>query len=107
MLELVDGRMVPMKCAWSARATLLLSLMIIVFCLTAIITKKPMVVAIVVVAIACILMTIDTPVSIGICMKADMDCHTTAAWIRVSMAIVCISTIAGFILDPKRKKVVD
>ena len=67
MLELTNGNMVPMRCTYTAKVELLLALILAVVAVVALVTKRPMTVALVLLSLAIVLLTFDTPLSIGAC----------------------------------------
>ena len=64
-----------------------------------------MTVALVLLSLAIVLLTFDTPLSIGVCKSADMACQSTALWLRIAGGISAVSTLAGALLNPDRKRV--
>ena len=69
-LELANGNMVPMRCAYTAKVELLLALILAAVAVVALVTKRPMTVALVLLSLAIVLLTFDTPLSIGVCKSA-------------------------------------
>ena len=86
-LELANGNMVPMRCAYTAKVAVLLALVLL--------------------AVAIVLMTFDTPLSIGVCKSADMACQATAVWLRVAGGVSAVAALAGALLNPDRKRVAE
>ena len=68
-LELANGNMVPMRCAYTAKVAVLLALVLAAVAVAALVTKRPMTVALVLLSVAIVLMTFDTPLSIGVCKR--------------------------------------
>lgn len=99
-LELANGNMVPMRCTYTAKVELLLALILAAVAVAALVTKRPMTVALV-------LLTFDTPLSIGVCKSADMACQSTALWLRIAGGISTVATLAGALLNPDRKRVTE
>lgn len=60
-LELANGNMVPMRCAYTAKVAVLLALVLAAVAVAALVTKRPMTVALVLLSCAIVLMTFDTP----------------------------------------------
>ena len=104
-LELANGNMVPMRCAYTAKVAVLLALVLVA--LAALVTKRPMTVALVLLSVAIVLMTFDTPLSIGVCKSADMACQATAVWLRVAGGVSAVAALAGALLNPDRKRVAE
>ena len=96
-LELANGNMVPMRCTYTAKVELLLALILAAVAVAALVTKRPMTV----------LLTFDTPLSIGVCKSADMACQSTALWLRIAGGISTVATLAGALLNPDRKRVTE
>lgn len=90
-LELANGNMVPMRCAYTAKVAVLLALLL----------------ALVLLSVAIVLMTFDTPLSIGVCKSADMACQATAVWLRVAGGVSAVAALAGALLNPDRKRVAE
>ena len=101
-LELTNGNMVPMKCAYAAKAGIVLATLIAI-CSALSFAKKDMLFAVISLALAFIVMQL--PGAIGVCKSDGMACHTTAAWFISCGGISFVSSIVGIVLNPKRKKV--
>lgn len=106
-LELANGNMVPMRCTYTAKVELLLALILAAVAVAALVTKRPMTVALVLLSLAIVLLTFDTPLSIGVCKSADMACQSTALWLRIAGGISTVATLAGALLNPDRKRVTE
>lgn len=106
-LELANGNMVPMRCAYTAKVAVLLTLVLAAVAVVALVTKRPMTVALVLLSLAIVLLTFDTPLSIGVCKSADMACQSTALWLRVAGGISAVAALAGALLNPSRKRVTE
>ena len=83
------------------------SLILAVVAVVALVTKRPMTVALVLLSLAIVLLTFDTPLSIGVCKSADMACQSTALWLRIAGGISAVATLAGALLNPDRKRVTE
>ena len=103
-LELARGATMPMRCTFTAKAALLFALLIIVVCIASLATKRPMTAAIVALSTACIVISLDTPLSIGLC-PSSMACSTMALWLRGAAIASIIAALFGFGASDKRKKV--
>lgn len=104
-LELANGNMVPMRCAYTAKVAVLLAL--VLAAVAALVTKRPMTVALVLLSCAIVLMTFDTPLSVGVCKSADMACQATALWLRIAGGVSAVAALAGALLNPDRKRVAE
>ena len=105
-LELANGNMVPMRCAYTAKVALLLALVLAVVVVYGLVTKRSTALVVVLLSAAIILMTFDTPLSIGVCKSADMACQATALWLRVAGGVSLVAAIAAAVVNPDRKRVV-
>lgn len=107
-LELANGNMVPMRCAYTAKIALMLAVILAAVAVAALVTKRPMTVALVLLSLAIVLLTFDTPLSIGVCKSAD---HGPARARRCGCAspaaISAVATLAGDLINPDRKRVAE
>ena len=106
-VELANGNMAPMRCAYTGKVGALLSIGIAVVGAVSLAQKKPGaagVVALLVLSCALFLISFDTPLSIGVCMADGMACHATAAWLRACAAVAFVATIAAALASPNRKR---
>ena len=94
-LELANGNMVPMRCAYTAKVELLLALILAAVAVVALVTKRPMTVALALLSLAIV------------CKSADMACQSTALWLRIAGGISAVATLAGALLNPDRKRVTE
>lgn len=104
-LELANGNMVPMRCAYTAKVAVLLALILAAVAVAGIATKHPATLALVLLSAAIVLLTFDTPLSIGVCKSADMACQATALWLRVAGGVSLVAAVAGALASPDRKRV--
>lgn len=95
-----------MRCAYTAKIALILAIILAAVAVAALVTKRPMTVALVLLSLALVLLTFDTPLSIGVCKSADMACQSTALWLRIAGGISAVAALAGALLNPSRKRVV-
>ena len=105
-LELANGNMVPMRCTYTAKVELLLALILAAVAVAALVTKRPMTVALVLLSLAIVLLTFDTPLSIGVCKSADMACQSTALWLRIAGGISILGT-TGIVEPMSEQALVD
>lgn len=105
MLELANGNMVPMRCAYAGKTAVLLALLILVVEVAGLATKRTATMAIVGLSLALVVITFTTPLSGGICGSADMACHTTAVWLRVCGVVSAVAALAGYFGSSERKRV--
>ena len=87
-LELANGNMVPMRCAYTSKVAVLLALMLAVVCTAGLATRRPLAATVALLSAALILMTFDTPLSIGVAGG-------------ISLAAVAVGALA----NPNRKRI--
>lgn len=104
MLELANGNMVPMRCAYTAETAILLSVVLIATCCASLVLKRPFTVAAVAVSIAIAALVVDTPLTIGICKSSDMACWNTAVWLIGAGLVSALAALVGFVVNPDRKR---
>lgn len=96
-LELVNGRMVPMKCNWSGVAEVILGVVVAVNGLLIILASKGnpryLVLMLGVLGIAALVTVTDT--GIGICMNEQMACHTTKSVINIWGGLLIVLGLGG------------
>lgn len=106
-LELANGNMVPCAAPIRRRLELLLALILAAVAVAALVTKRPMTVALVLLSLAIVLLTFDTPLSIGVCKSADMALPEHGAVAAHRRGISTVATLAGALLNPDRKRVTE
>lgn len=104
-LELANGNMVPMRCAYTAKVALLLALVLAIVVVYGLAAKRSTTLIVVLLSAAIVLMTFDTPLSIGVCKSADMACQATALWLRIAGGVSLVAAIAAAVVNPDRKRV--
>lgn len=98
LLTLQNGTMVHMKCFYTAQASTVLAVILLVTAFVAFMSKSDhnkIQWIVVLIGIMIIAATYESLIGIGICKKPTMECHATAAWLRASGAIAII----GGLLD--------
>lgn len=103
-LELTNGNMVPMKCAYATKAGVVLAVLVAI-CSALSFAKKDMLFAVAIISLALVFIVMQLPGAIGVCKSDGMACRTTAAWLISCGGISFASSIIGIVLNPKRKKV--
>lgn len=104
-LELANGNMVPMRCAYTAKVALLLALVLAIVVVYGLAAKRSTTLVVVLLSAAIVLLTFDTPLSIGVCKSADMACQATALWLRIAGGVSLVAAIAAAVVNPDRKRV--
>lgn len=103
-LELANGASAPMRCAFTGKVALLLAIVLLVACIASLATRRPMTAAVAAISLALLILTFDTPISIGIC-KDGMACSATALWVRSCAIASLVVSFVGFTFDDKRMRV--
>lgn len=104
-LELANGNMAPMRCAYTAKVAVLLALVLAVVVVAEMVMKRSMTLVVILLSAALVLMTFETPLSIGVCKSVEMACQTTAMWLRLCGGISIGAAVAVFVANPNRKRV--
>lgn len=104
-LELANGNMTPMRCLYTGKVAILMSIVLIAVSLASMVSKRPFTVPVIALSLALMLLVVETPVSIGVCKSSEMACWSTAAWIVGCGGMSAISALVGFILNPERKRI--
>lgn len=105
MLELANGNMTPMRCVYTGKIALLISLLLIATCSASLILKRPMVAPILALSISLMLLSIETPFTIGVCKSSDMECWTMAYWLVACGGASAVASLSGTIAKLTRKQV--
>lgn len=90
LIELKSGNMTHMKCFYTGKTAVILSILLLIAAISSFFTKGSQWV-IIAIGIFLIVLTFDSPVGIGLCKNTSMACHSTAIWIRGTGAtsIIC------------------
>ncbi len=102
-LELKTGKLIYMRCHYSAVAAVILSILMIASAVSTFIMKKNNIIIPVLLGFFLILVIKDTPLSIGICKKATMECQGTKIWFYISGILSILSGIYAWKLDCDEK----
>ena len=94
-----------MRCAYTGKVAVLLALMLAVVCTAGLATRRPLAATVALLSAALILITFDTPLSIGVCKNADMACQATALWLRLAGGISLAAAAVGALANPNRKRI--
>lgn len=107
-LELANGNMVPMRCAYAGKTALLLAVILAIVVTTELVSRRSApaaTVAVVALSVALVVITFTTPFSGGVCASADMACQTTALWLRLCGGVSAAAAAGAAVLNPERKRV--
>jgi len=103
-LELANGNMVPMRCAYTAKVAVLLFALAAGLSVRGLATKKRDDLAFVLLGVALFLVTFESAVGIGVC-KSQMECWTMAAWIRGCGALVALCGMVNALASVAKRQV--
>ena len=101
LLELKNGNMVHMKCFYTAQASVVLAIVLLIAAIIAYLSKtdhRKVQWIVFVLGFMLIANTIDSTIGIGICKKV-MACHDTAVWIKSAGIIAILSSLADIALN--------
>lgn len=82
MLTLENGRTVHMKCFYTDRAAMMISIILIVCALILIFSKKDVRAVQIVSFITSLLLFLTFSKIIGVCMNSEMPCNLTSLWVK-------------------------
>ena len=88
LLDLANGKQVPMKCHWAGQAAIAICVIIIAVSLMALLAKKEYKGLMVANAVAAVMLFLVFTSLIGVCASAEMRCQTTKLWGIGAAAIV-------------------
>lgn len=100
-VETAAGKQLPMKCHYTAVVLVFLSILLLVNAVLVFVTKQSKVCGIMAIAISVFAFVVfSDSMGIGICMKPEMACHTTAPFAKllavVQIIIGVIMTVVSF-----------
>ncbi|MCT8978752.1 DUF4418 family protein [Clostridium sp. CX1] len=101
---LQSGKKMPMRCHYTSIAAMVIAVAVIVLALELYYRKTYLPITFIIIGILLFLVPMDTPLSIGVCMK-PMDCHLTAAWIKGISILLILSGCTTFFLKDKDTKI--
>lgn len=105
-LELANGKVVPMRCAYTTKIAVLLALMLIAVTLVTLFARIDLRIALLLIALGMIVITFESFIGIGVC-KSEMACWTTAFWVRGLSGVSIVATLASYVFSGSRKQVED
>ena len=104
LLDLVNGKQVPMKCHWAGQAAIAVSVIIIAASVMALLAKKEYKGLMVVNAVAAVLLFLVFTSLIGVCASETMRCQITKIW-GIGAATVIFATSLINLLSDKEGQV--
>lgn len=102
---LQSGQKMSMRCHYTSIVAMVIAIAIIVLALELHYRKTYLPIAFIIIGVLLFLIPMNTPLSIGVCMK-PMACHQTAAWIKGISLLLILSGCATFFLKDKNTKIV-
>ncbi len=106
LLELTNGRQVPMKCHWAGQATLALAVILLLLAVVSLTAKKDFKKFQLVLLAGGVMLFLVYGSLIGVCASETMRCQVTALWGR-GAAIMTIVTALINLLSGKEGQVPD
>lgn len=106
MLTLQNGKQIPMKCLWSARAELALGIpLLVVGILLALASFRESIRSLSILGVVLGILIILIPTSIiGVCANADMDCLSIMKPLMIVMGVLSIlASLAALVLNEFRR----
>ena len=97
MLELVNGKQVPMKCHWAGQAAIAVSVIILVAAVMALLAKKEYKGLMVVTAVAGVMLFLVFTSLIGVCASETMRCQVTKVWGMGAAAVVFATSLINLL----------
>ena len=94
LLDLVNGKQVPMKCHWAGQAAIVVSALIVVTAVMALLAKKDYKKFAVINAVAAVLLFMVFTSLIGVCASEEMRCQITAVWGKGIAAVTLVTSLA-------------
>ncbi|SHN58007.1 protein of unknown function [Desulfitobacterium chlororespirans DSM 11544] len=94
LIETAAGGSVPMKCHWTFRAEIPIAVLLILAAAGQFFLKEPKLrrlSSLLIIALGAAGIAITTDAVIGICMKAEMACHTTALFCRIVYGLLILA----------------
>lgn len=81
-LELAAGAMIPMKCTYTAKAAVLLSIILLAAALENIMKKRLSPLTFIIIGLSLLVLPFPDILGIGVCVKEGMACFKTALWLK-------------------------
>lgn len=97
LLELTNGREIPMKCVHTSNAAMAVGIIILATAIISFLAKSEQKKFYILNGVNAILLYLLFTSIIGICMKPDMACHTTAPWAKVSAVLIVVASLVGIL----------
>lgn len=97
MLELVNGKQVPMKCHWAGQAAIAVCIIILAVSIVALLTKKNYKGLMAVNAVAGVVLFLVFTKLIGVCASEEMRCQITKLWGMGCAAVVTIVSVVDLL----------
>ena len=97
LLDLVNGKQVPMKCHWAGQAAIGIAVIIIATALMALLAKKEYKGLMVVNAVAAVVLFLVFTSLIGVCASETMRCQITKVWGIGSAAVIFAASLINLL----------
>ena len=106
LLELTNGKQVPMKCHWAGQATIALAVILLLLAVMSLTAKKDFKKFQIVALVGGVMLFLVYGSLIGVCASETMPCQVTALWGR-GAAIATIVTALINLLSGKEGQIPD
>ena len=106
LLDLANGKQVPMKCHWAGQAAIAISIIILAAAVMALLAKKEYKGLMVVTAVAGVMLFLAFTSLIGVCASETMRCQVTKVW-GIGAAIVTVAASLINLLSGKEGQIPD
>lgn len=97
MLTLTSGKEVPMKCFWTSKAAIAVTIILLAIAVVAFFAKSDAKKFFVVSAVIGVVIFLLFSSLMGVCASPDMRCNTTALWAKIVAAVVIGSSLVGLV----------
>ncbi len=97
MLTLTSGKEVPMKCHWTAQATIAVVIILLVVAVMGILAKQDYKKFYIVNAVIAVIIFMLYTSLMGVCASPDMLCNITAVWAKIVSAAVIVCSLIGLL----------
>lgn len=106
LLELTNGRQVPMKCHWAGQATIALAVILLLLAVMSLTARKDFKKFQVVALVGGVMLFLVYGSLIGVCASETMSCRITALWGRGAAIVTIVASLIN-LLSGKEGQVPD
>ena len=95
-LELANGNFVPMKCAYTAKAAVLVAIVLFGAAIENLLKKRLSPIVYVLIGFVLFILPFANALGIGVCVKEAMACSATAVWLKICGAVTALIGLVSF-----------